>query len=163
MTTLNPDFPDGVVFEGKLPKRPHRRVSVDFVLPTRTRHSETAATDLKSIVARYQKVGSLPPMDMQFGDVSELPTDRLEAMEIMAAAAAAFADLPFKVRQAINHDPRLLEQWIVGNPAQAREYGLLAPLPQQASPPKAPSSSGTDEGEKERKKPLKASEAGESV
>lgn len=140
-------------------RRPFPRVQVEFTEPTRTRNSETPSTDLKSIVARYQKVGALPPMDMQFGDLTDLPTTRLDAMELMAAGAAAFADLPFKIRQAINHDPRLLEQWIVANPDQARSAGLLKQAVPQSSPPETPSSSGTDEGKKERKAAEKPPEA----
>lgn len=117
--------------------RPYPRVQVEFTEPTRTRHSESVYTDLNTIVAKYQKAGALPPSDLLYGDVSDFPVDRLEALQRIDAAREAFESLPFKVRQAVDHDPRLLEQWIAANPAQAREFGLLRPVdlaPQPSSP-----------------------------
>lgn len=129
------------------PVRPYPRVSLEFTEPSRTRGSETPSTDLQTIVNRYRQVGALPPSTLQYGDATELPTSRLEAMEIIASAAAAFADLPLKVRQAVNHDPRNLEAWIKGNPELARQYGLFDD-PKQPSPSENPPSSG-DPGEGE--------------
>lgn len=144
-------------------KRPSRRVQLEFTLPTRTRGSETASTDLKTIVRRYQQVGALPPSHLQFGDATELPASRLEAMEIIAQARAAFESLPLKVRQAIDHDPRRLEDWMNSNPDLAREYGLFTEASPQPSPPPSPPHPGSDEGKKERKAPPSAPEAGEGA
>lgn len=140
----------------KVKKRPYPRVALRFEQPTRTRHSEAAALHLPSIVARYAPRDIRGRIDLdalvqdpsrQYGDVTDLPTSRLEAMERIRDSIEAFQELPFKLRQSINHDPRLLEQWIVANPQQAFEYGLLQPHP-QSSPPPSPPSSGTDEGKK---------------
>lgn len=146
--------------EEPVARRAAPRVQLEFHLPTRTRGSETPATDLHSIVARYQRVGALPPSTLQYADVSDVPTSRLEAMEVLDRAKAAFESIPLKVRQAINHDPRGLEAWIVSNPVKARKYGLLAEKPQpKPSSPENPASSG-DPGEGKKGKTPKASDQG---
>jgi len=140
-------------------KRPHPRVQLEFKLPSRTRQSETAATDLNAIVARHRKAGMPFPDDKPYGDVTNMPKDRLEALGQIQAAREAFESLPFKVRQAVNHDPRRLEEWLVNNPELARSYGMLRPKVDPSSPPENQSSSGTDEGKKKRKASPEADDA----
>lgn len=127
-----------------LPERPRPRYQKFFEKPSRTRASEAHGTDLKALVERFRISGASPP-PMQYGDASGLPQSRLEAMQLMSDAAEAFQSLPLKVRQAISHDPRRLEEWIFNNPDLAREHGLLAELSPQSSP-ESPPSSGTEEG-----------------
>lgn len=132
---VDPDFSVAV-------HRPFPRVQKHFTRPSKTRQSEIASVDLKSIVRRYQQAGALPPSSLQFADVSNLPKDRLEAMNVISDALEAFQDLPLKVRQAVGHDPRLLEEWIRSNPQLAVEAGLLIPQDSpKSSSPKAPASS----------------------
>lgn len=109
------------------------RVQKVFNKPSKTRASEVANTNLKALVDRFRLSGGFAP-PMQYGDVSDLPTSRLEAMEVIQAASDAFYDLPLKVRQAVGHDPRNLDTFIAGNPELARQFGLLA----QASTPTIP-------------------------
>nr|QJB20486.1 MAG: internal scaffolding protein [Microvirus sp.] len=133
----------------KVPLRPYPRVSLQFKKPSKTRASEMASTNLKALVERFRISGQAPP-PMQFGDATGLPGSRLEAMERLQAAQDAFNDLPFKVRQAVGHDPRGLEAWIASNPQLAAEYGLLEPVsppPQPSSPAKQASSADAGEGE----------------
>lgn len=124
--------------------RPYPRVSKGFNNPSKTRQSEMANTDLKKLVERFRISGQLPP-PQRYLDVSTLPKSRLEAFQAMQAGAEAFESLPLKVRQAVNHDPRGLEDWILGNPQLAAEYGLLENLSTPPSP-ENPTSSG-DPGE----------------
>lgn len=135
------------------PERPYPRVQKHFYKPSLTRRSEMPSTDLKALVRRYQQAGALPPSQLQYGDVSALPKSRLEAMEALEAAREAFQSLPLKVRQAVNHDPRLLEQWIVANPQLAVEYGLAVEVPKSSSPANPSSSGGAGEGKDDPKKP----------
>lgn len=124
--------------------RPFPRVSKGFSKPSKTRQSEMVNTDLKKLVERFRISGqSAPPQ--RFLDVSTLPKSRLEAFEAMQAGREAFESLPLKVRQAVDHDPRRLEDWILGNPQLAAEHGLLENL-QTPPSPENPSSSG-DPGE----------------
>lgn len=128
--------------------RPYPRVQKDFHLPSRTRQSETASTDLGKLVQRYKLAGGLPPSTLTYGDVSDFPADRLEALQRVASAKEAFDALPLLVRNACGFDPRRLEEWVVGNPDLAREAGLLKPRdPEPSSPAKPASSADAGEGQ----------------
>lgn len=128
--------------------RPFPRVQLEFKLPSKTRASELANTDLKTLVNRFRLAGALPPNHLSYGDTTQFPTTRLEAMEKLQAAADAFSAFPLKVRQALNHDPRnLTPAWVGANPQLAYEAGLIelpkAPAPSPANPT---SSGGAGEG-----------------
>jgi len=113
---------------------------------TRTRRSEMAGTSLHSLVAKYQRAGALPPSNLRHGDSTLVPKSRLDALLSIQEAAERFQELPLKVRQAIGHDPRRLEDWIVSNPQLALEHGLLVERPLKSSfPQAAASSSGAGE------------------
>lgn len=131
------------------PARPYPRVVKVFTKPSKTRASEMASTDLKSLVHRFRLSGQSPP-PMQYADFTGMPQSRLEAMQRLQDAREAFEALPLKVRQAVGHDPRGLEAWIYSNPKLAAEYGLLEPVSQPApssSPAKQASSADAGEGE----------------
>lgn len=128
--------------------RPYPRVGKTFTKPSKTRVSEMASTDLGALVRRFKMAGGIPPSQLRFGDVSGLPTSRLEAMTRIDAAMDAFNELPLKVRQAVNHDPRRLEDWLVSNPQLAAEYGLVTISDEKSSPANPTSSGGAGEGKK---------------
>lgn len=128
--------------------RPYPRVQKHFLKPSKTRASEMASTDLKTIVSRWRLAGAPPPSHSQYGDTTTLPTTRLEAMLRIDAAQDAFRSLPLKVRQAIGHDYRNLEAWIAANPQLAVEAGLIEVTSLKSSPANPTSSADAEEGKK---------------
>lgn len=131
--------------------RPYPRVQKVFNKPSLTRQSEMASTDLHGLVRRYGMSGGIPPSSLRFGDVTGLPESRLEAFERIQQAKEAFDALPLKVRQAVGHDSRRLEDWIVANPELARELlndhmEPVQPAVPKPSPANPTSSGGAGEG-----------------
>lgn len=130
--------------------RPYSRVQKFFYKPSKTRASEMPSTDLKRLVQRFQLAGGLPPSHLSYGDATGYPGSKLEAMQAIERARDAFAGLPLKVRQAVGHDPRNLEDWIRSNPQLAADAGLITlPDSDKSSPAKPTSSGGAGEGEVE--------------
>lgn len=142
--------------------RPYPRVQKHFTPGTsKTRRSEMPSTDLKSIVRRYNLSGGIPPSQLQYGDVTGLPGSKLEGLILIEEAMEAFRELPLAVRQAIGHDPRALEAWIVSNPQLAIEHGLLKPkTPLKSSPVNLTSSADEEEGKKGSRDTAGASSSG---
>lgn len=125
------------------PNRPYPRLQKAFEKPSLTRGSETANTDIKALVRRYGGINAVSNAALRpenFQDISNIPRDRIGAVLQINEANNLFKELPLKVRQAIDHDPRKLEAWIQANPQLSMEYGLLvetkpAPSPENPEPP----------------------------
>lgn len=84
----------------------------------------------------------------QYLDLAGLP-DFTEAMNIVTEANAAFMDLPAPVRKEFDNDPaKFLEFVDTASRADMEKFGLVPPLPPQASPSNAnPEPSDDGQGE----------------
>ncbi len=112
--------------------RPPKVVLTDFDV-SKTRQSEAAATNINTIMARYDKTGVLPVDSRQafYADVSQMG-DYRTALEQVRVADDAFMALPANVRAQFENDPALFLDF-TSDPAnrdQMREMGLIEKKPE---------------------------------
>lgn len=102
--------------------------------PGLTRQEMADECDVNAIMARYEKTGALPGRRDEYGDpmyldMTQTPSDLLEALNLMNAADDAFMRLPASVRKEFDNDPfRFVE--FASDPANVkrmREWGLAEP------------------------------------
>lgn len=103
--------------------------------PSMTRQEFKEECDINVILARYQASGEIDFLNKhapQYMDTTG--ADFQQAMETVANAASAFADLPSKVRDRFGNDPSKLLDFVHDdkNRAEAIELGLI-PRPAIAS------------------------------
>lgn len=105
--------------------------------PSKTIQSAEAETNINNIVRKYVRTGQLEHISEHLGqyrDVSDIP-DLQGAMNMVAEANSAYAELPAAVRKATGHNPGEFLPWL-DNPDnfdQAVEWGLLPP--KEGDPP----------------------------
>lgn len=125
------------------------RVALDFsdaVSMTRQSHKEEC--DINTILSRYSLGGLVSKRrDAFFADVSEVPTDFREALDLVDSSRRAFLQLPSQLRARFGNDPAQLLDFLrdPANREEAIELGLLekpvppeAPAPVVAAEPVAP-------------------------
>lgn len=119
---------------------PHDRVPADIGGPSMTRQEFADECDVNALMARYDKVGvwPLPPVDKapMYLDLTEVPDNLLDVMNMMVDAEAAFMSLPAVVRRDFENDPMQFVAFASDpqNLEKMREYGL-APPPAEAPKP----------------------------
>lgn len=112
---------------------PRLRVALDFegtVSMARQAHKDEC--DINFIVGRYLAGGLLPQArGAFFGDVSEVPPDFREALEVVERSRDAFAELPSKVRARFGNDPAEVLDFLrdPANREEAIELGLIEKPP----------------------------------
>lgn len=148
---------DDVDFEAVFSLRPRYgmyipHVPVDLVCDdgSLTDQSQAADADINTIMARYEKTGTVPGLDRQpiYGDFSDLPSF-MEAHETIRLASEAFAALPSRVRAEFDNDPARFVEFAQDerNVEQMRAWGLAEPLdepvvrPVPPAPPADPAAS----------------------
>lgn len=94
--------------------------------PSLARQSEKDAADVNKIVARFEKTGLLPQVDVigEYLDVSEVG-DYREALDRVERANRVFMQMPAKARARFDNDPaRFVDevQWL--RPEELVELGL---------------------------------------
>ena len=122
--------------------RPHRRVSFDGshpdtgeFMPSMTKQSFKAECDVNNIIKSFKQTGMVQHINQRAaaGAYLDLPEgiELQEALNTVAAAEAAFMSLPSKVRDRFGNDPEQFLNFLHDpkNEAEARELGLLNPLP----------------------------------
>jgi phage internal scaffolding protein len=74
----------------------------------RTKNSFVNECDINSIMAKYEKTGILPTMNMRgtpmYGDFTNLPSYQ-EACNIVLKAQEQFDSLPMDIRERFNNEP----------------------------------------------------------
>lgn len=140
---FSPDFGQDSYYRGG---RRMRRVFKAFEKPSRTKQSEVANTDLKTLVARYRISGQQPP-PQRYADVSNFPKSRLEMYQTLEAGLEAFYSLPQEIQTAVGGDPRLLDQWISANPELALKYMSANAEPATPAEPVPPADAGGESGQ----------------
>lgn len=104
--------------------------------------------DINNIMAKYRVTGYLtdprkaPTRQPFYGDFTGIPDSFMEAQNMLAGMQWAFMGLPAQLRAMFNNSPAELVDWLSdeGNHAQAREWGLMAPL---EAPAPVPGDAGT--------------------
>lgn len=113
------------------------KVRIFFTGEGRTKQSFKAECDINTIIDRYLKTGVMEftqKNEPRYGDVTGL--DYQNAMQIVAGAKSLFNELPAHVRDRFDNEPALFLDFVQdpANTDEARELGLLKPLP----PPETP-------------------------
>jgi len=129
---------------------PHAPVDLICEDPSLTDQSQAADADINTIMARYEKTGTLPDYGQSpmYGDFSDMPTF-MEAQEVLRRGSEAFAALPSRVRAEFDNDPAQFVAFASdpGNVDQMRIWGLAKPLdepevtPAPPAPPAEPAAS----------------------
>lgn len=134
--------------------RPHDKVQLNFLKPSRTKQEFREDCDVNVIIRRFTKSGLLPNPNNavpQFVDAASLP-DLQTLMQIMIEAEKAFMSLPAQVRKEFDNNAIQFVEFATKaeNLDKMREWGLAPkaptePAPQKVeivNPPPAPSSDG---------------------
>lgn len=105
------------------------------IMPSMTKQEFAQACDVNNILIQYKspEMFRLMQAQAQQGTYADLPDplDYQEALHIAAEAEKAFATLPSKVRDRFDNDPAQFLVFMENptNEAEARELGLLKPVP----------------------------------
>lgn len=121
-------------------ERPDTRVY--FEGKGRTRQSMKDECDINRILGRFKQSGMITHVAQRspvYADVSDV-TDYREAVERVERTDEFFQGLPAKVRAKFGHDPVSFLDFMSdpGNEAEARDLGLLPPLPEKEAVPPVP-------------------------
>lgn len=97
-------------------------------VPGRTRQSEKDSCDINKLMAKYERVGSIPGPDREllFADVSNVGDFR-EALERVEHAQEMFMKQPAKLRARFANDPAEFLDFCSdeNNRSEMKELGLL--------------------------------------
>lgn len=128
--------------------RPHKRVSLDGshpdtgeFLPSMTKQSFKEECDINNIIKSFSQTGMITHISERAaqGQYLDLPdsVDFQDALSLVDQARTAFMSLPSKIRDRFDSDPEQFLAFIHDpkNEAEARELGLLNPLPAPSAPP----------------------------
>lgn len=129
--------------------RKHERVVFDGthpdtgeLLPSMTKQSFKAECDINNIIKSFSATGMVTHISQkaQSGQYVDLPdsVDLQEAIATVELATNAFMSLPAKIRDRFGNDPEHFLAFLhdPNNQAEARDLGLLNPLP--PPPPQDP-------------------------
>lgn len=127
--------------ENNLPFRtaysPRLRVALSFAGEGKTKQSFKEECDINVIMSRYQQTGRLPdqlnPANPQYIDATGFDFDL--AMNLVAEATSAFAELPSDIRSQFGNDPGAFLDFVADpeNRSQLASMGLTSELPEWAS------------------------------
>jgi len=128
------EFVEGTVYDFY---KPHDSYGISDWSPSRTRQEFAEECDINVIMARYERTGQLPVNSVEpprYVDMTAMPSDFREAMDLMLAAEAAFMTLPAKVRREFDNDAKQFVDFAsdAKNVDQLRDWGLAAPKPKEA-------------------------------
>lgn len=103
---------------------------------SRTRQEFAAECDINRIVARIGAGLAAPSVcpSPVFQDVSAIPDNLQDALELVRSSSELFASLPSKVRDRFSNDPAQLFAF-VGNAANRDEAVKLGLIPAPVTPP----------------------------
>lgn len=109
------------------------KIKVPLIFPSdegRTKQSFRDECDINVLMKRYEDTGTLEHITKRaalYANVTALDFQR--AMDIVANARTAFADLPASVRDRFDNDPQKMLAFVMDdeNAAEAEELGLLSP------------------------------------
>jgi phage internal scaffolding protein len=116
------------------PLERHGRSSIKEFGKTKTHQSFRNEANINTIMAKAYKTGQMPiathDIKARFGDFSNIP-DYQSAQNMIIHANNAFAELPSDIRKRFGNDPQELLEFLDNpkNHNEAREMGLLEPLP----------------------------------
>lgn len=116
---------------------PKLRIQQHFAADGRTKQSFKAECDINNIMARYLKTGVLEHVRQNVGQYLDVTgADFQAAQELVAGAHSMFHSLPSAIRTKFDNDPAEFLEFMENprNAEEARELGLLPPLPEQATP-----------------------------
>lgn len=133
------------------------RVYSDTVGDSMTQQEFVSECDINVQIARFQGLGISPFRPFSADDVrdlSEMSADFMEANEVIAAARAAFDELPEKLQQRFSGSPAAFMDFVdrmAIDPAARKEavdLGILATLPVSEPPaePVGPAGGGDGKG-----------------
>lgn len=141
--------------------RKHKRVVFDGshpdtgeVLPSMTKQSFKAECDINNIIKSFSQTGMVSHINERArqGQYLDLPdsVDLQDAIATVQLATNAFMSLPSKIRDRFGNNPEAFLAFLhdPNNEAEARELGLLNPLPSPppgAAPGQPPTSSESQE------------------
>ncbi|UDN67789.1 internal scaffolding protein [robinz microvirus RP_120] len=119
----------------------HAPVDVFFDEPSRTRQEFAAECDINTLMARYEKTGSMSGLLNErqpfYLDCTGLP-DLQESLRIVKEAEIAFMSLPAVVRAEFDNDAVRWADYASdpSNLEQMRKWGLAPPAPEAPGPMK---------------------------
>lgn len=119
-----------------------RKHAIRFEGPGRTKQQCRDECDINIMMAKYQNTGVLPPSNnfvASYGDFTEID-DYQAAVNQVQDAEDAFMDLPSNIRTRFDNDPAKLLEFAsdINNVEEARELGILAPIPVEIPPTPTP-------------------------
>lgn len=106
------------------------RVQTKNVMPSRTQKQYKDEVNVNNIIKKYRQTGSITHVrnaqNGVYADLTNLP-DLMEAQAVIIAAEAAFAEVPAKIRQRFQHDPRQMIDFLSdpNNQEEAIKLGLM--------------------------------------
>ena len=118
------------------------RTQIDCTQDTvRVKQSEAEGCDINVMMKRWQS-GGVPPVPSgheAYGDFSSVGT-YIQALDAVMQAEQTFNRLPSEVRTRFENDPALLIDFMHDpeNEDEARELGLLEPIPDPTPDPEPP-------------------------
>lgn len=111
-----------------------KRMAPVYERPGRTKQSFKDSCDVNKILDKFAKTGSISHLEKHgstYADFSEMPTDLLEARELIERGKNVFMELPAQVRSEFANDPiRFFD--FVNDPANKDKLEEL--LPEIAKP-----------------------------
>lgn len=118
----------------------HERVQKIFKGKSRTKQSEAAACDINNIMKHFEATGQvnhLQRFDPKYGDFTNVDNFQ-DAQNKVRNAESAFENLPSRIRNRFNNDPRELIAFMEDqeNFDEAVELGLVD-KPEEEKPAKA--------------------------
>lgn len=135
MQTLTPQIK--IILSAYAPKQ---RVQLICTTPGRTKQSFKAECDINTIVSRFLRTGTLDfanKNEPRYGDTTGI--EYQSAVQTVAAARSLFNDMPAALRSRFENEPAKFLDFIQDerNIDEARELGLMKPLPEPVQPPAA--------------------------
>ncbi|QCQ84631.1 internal scaffolding protein [Blackfly microvirus SF02] len=125
-------FEEGALYDFYKPHAGAAVVISDWS-PSLTRQEFAEECDINVIMSRYERTGQLPMnmngVEPRYVDMSAMPTDFREAMDIMIEAEKAFMMLPANVRREFDNDAKMFVDFasMPENLSKMREWGLAVP------------------------------------
>lgn len=128
---VNPDKPGR-----PLEERPYATIVPDN--PTRTKAEFAQHTSARTLLERYTRGGTIRRMGPgQFLNLAELP-DYQRALEVVNEVRSEFEQLPARIRDRFDQDPRAFAAWIQDPELTAEEAREVLELEAPPSTPEAP-------------------------
>lgn len=116
-------------------RKPYTQHQVQSIntLPSRTKQSDSADCEINNIISKYMRTGAIDHFTTHEGNYSDCTGADFEtAMNIVADAQNMFADLPSKLRNRFENDPRQFLDFVQdeNNKSEMADLGLTNPSPE---------------------------------